>query len=180
MTERALVPALASALAAIARFPGYIVERWFGLYLAGWGLLCALEPHMFDSIPQAFDELRGTHGAYQEWHYALLFVTLGAFQFAAAKNRDRTALGRRAVAAAVAAAALFGLAAAFVIGGTVTSGTYTYGYLGVSEAAVLARLLMLRWGRKRGLVIESTHVVQARRLVSTAVRPGPDPLGGMP
>lgn len=161
MPDRA-VTLFSAVFASALRFPGYLVERWFGVFLAGWGLLCVVEPSMFDAMPQAFESLRGPR-LNQEWHYAILFVALGAFQFTSARQRDSGQLVLRAVAATVAASALFGLAYAFVIRGTITSGTYTYGFLGASELFVLVRLLVIRSGARRGLTVESRYFVQTKR-----------------
>ena len=150
-----IVHPVTEAVTVAVRLPGYVVERWFGLYLFGWGLVCLFEPAMFDTMPRAFDDLRGADGQFREAHYAALFCALGAFQFFAARRRDRGRLGRRIVAGTVAAAALAGLSAAFVIDGTVTSGTYTYGFLALSEAAVVARLILIRWGRRHGVGVRS-------------------------
>ena len=160
MSER-LAALLSRLVATAVRFPGHIVERWFGVYLAGWGLLCALEPRMFETMPRAFEDLRGATGAYHEWHYAVLFIALGVVQLVAAKRGDAGRLGWRAVVATVAVAVLAGLASAFVIDGTVTSGTYTYGFLAASEAAVAARLLLIRWGRRQGVAVEARYFAVA-------------------
>ena len=158
---------LARALAAVVRFPSPIVEVWFALYLAGWGALCFAEPAMFEAMPVAYGRLTGPGtGLDHEWQYGLLFVAVGAVQFVAARPAlgdapEHRASGRRLVVAVVAACVLGGLASAFVVGGTATSGTYTYGYLALSQVAVSARLVMVRWGRARGLVVRGRYLVTA-------------------
>ena len=147
----------ATILAALGRFPGQLLERALGAYLAGWGLVAICSPHMFEDAPFAWAYLADR----PEWHYGVLFLACGLAQALVSSPGPR--VRRRYVASAAGAILSVGLVVALTHT-SAWSGVYTYGCIAASELFLLVRLWLLwHFQEQRGVYLANDLAFNAFR-----------------